>query len=164
MPIYEFYCPDCHMVFNFFSKKINTSKQPDCPKCGRAKLSRQVSMFAHVGSAREEGDMEDMPFDESKMERAMETLAREADGMDENDPRQAAMLMRKMSEMTGMKFGGGMEEAISRMEAGEDPEQIEQEMGDLLEGEEDPMLFPGAKGAGPTRQRPPGHDDTLYDL
>ena len=27
MPIYEFYCPDCNTLFNFFSRTINTSKK-----------------------------------------------------------------------------------------------------------------------------------------
>jgi hypothetical protein len=48
------------------------------------------------------------------------------------------------------------------MEAGEDPEQIEAEMGDLLE-EEDPLVFQGQKKTG--RQKPPPRkDDKLYEL
>jgi hypothetical protein len=152
------------MIFNFFSRGINTTKQPDCPKCGRAKLERQMSLFSHTGQAREKDDMGDMPFDESKMENAMATLAQEAEHLDENDPRQAATLMRKMSQMTGMEFGPGMEEAISRMEAGEDPEQVEQDMGDMLDGEEDPFIMPGGKAGRPGHQRPPARDETLYDL
>jgi hypothetical protein len=57
-----------------------------------------------------------------------------------------------------------MTEALRRMERGEDPDQIEAEMGDLLEGE-DPFLLPGKKGAKKTGGRPaPRRDDTLYDL
>jgi hypothetical protein len=70
--------------------------------------------------------------------------------------------MRKLTEMTGLKLGSGMEEALRRMESGEDPEQIEAEMGDLLEGE-DPFLTEGQKGAG-RRTRPPRKDETLYEL
>ena len=33
MPIYEFYCPHCHRVFNFLSRAVNTDKTPDCPQC-----------------------------------------------------------------------------------------------------------------------------------
>jgi hypothetical protein len=29
MPIYEFYCEDCHTIFNFFSKNVNTTKKPN---------------------------------------------------------------------------------------------------------------------------------------
>jgi hypothetical protein len=50
------------------------------------------------------------------------------------------------------------------MERGEDPDQIEAEMGDLLEGE-DPFLLPGKKGGKRSGKRPaPQRDDTLYDL
>ena len=70
--------------------------------------------------------------------------------------------MRKLTSMTGLELGAGMEEALRRMEAGEDPEQIEAEMGDLLE-EEDPLLFQGQKKS-TSHKRPPRKDDTLYEL
>ena len=108
--------------------------------------------------------MDDLPIDESKMEQAMNVLAGEADKINEDDPKQAAGLMRKLSDMTGLKLGAGMDEALSRMERGEDPEQIEAEMGDLLEGE-DPFELPEKKGRGiKTRQPAPTRDETLYDL
>jgi len=123
-----------------------------------------MSAFAFTGKAKEGGEEEDLPFDESKMEKAMQMLAGEADRINEDDPRQAANLMRKLSNMTGMELGSGMEEAISRMERGEDPEQIEAEMGDLLESE-DPFSFSGKKGKGGALvRRPPIKDETLYDL
>lgn len=99
------------------------------------------------------------------MGRAMETLAREAERIDDNDPRQAADLMRKLTDMTGIEMGPQMQEALRRMEAGEDPEQVEAEMGDLLE-EEEPFLLPGQKGrkTGRSAPAPPKRDDTLYEL
>ena len=164
MPIYEFYCDRCHTIFNFFSRTVNTRKIPVCPRCKDNKLSRQVSMFAIAGRAKEDGDMDDLPFDEGQMEKAMQMLAGEAEKINEDDPRQAAQLMRKLTHMTGMDLGDGMEEALSRMEQGEDPEQIEAEMGDLLEGE-DPFQLKGKKGAHDrTRRRAPARDETLYDL
>ncbi|MDY6790911.1 MAG: hypothetical protein SWH54_06550 [Thermodesulfobacteriota bacterium] len=108
--------------------------------------------------------MEDLPFDESKMEQAMNMLAGEADKINEDDPGQAANLMRKLTDMTGMQLGPGMEEALSRMEKGEDSEKIEAEMGDILEGEE-PFLFPGKTGSGKKKKHlKPLVDETLYDL
>jgi len=164
MPIYEFYCEDCHTIFNFLSRTVNTTKRPKCPRCKKKKLSRQVSLFSFTGKAKEDGDMDDMPIDESKMEQAMQMLAKEADNINEDDPRQAADLMRKLSDMTGLQLGDGMNEALDRMEAGEDPEQIEAEMGDLLEGE-DPFSLLEKKGKGLKDKRPePSRDETLYDL
>ena len=46
----------------------------------------------------------------------------------------------------------------------EDPEKIEAEMGDLLEGE-DPFELPEKKGSmGRVQRAAPYRDDTLYDL
>ena len=163
MPIYEFYCPDCNTIFNFFSRTINTEKRPVCPRCKVRTLDRQMSAFAVTGRAKDGGDEDDLPFDESKMEKAMQMLAGEAERINEDDPRQAANLMRKLTDMTGMELGDGMAEALSRMERGDDPEQVEADMGDLLESE-DPFILPGRKGGAKSVHRSPSRDDTLYDL
>ena len=163
MPIYEFFCKDCNTIFNFFSSRVNTTKQPMCPKCNRVRLKRQVSVFAAIGRAKEGGDDLGLDLDESRMEQAMEGLAREAEHLNEEDPRQMAGLMRKFSQQTGIHLGNGMEEAMARMEAGEDPEKIEQEMGDILENE-DPFLMPGKPGEKLPRRPGPVHDETLYEL
>lgn len=172
MPIYEFYCRDCHTVFNFFARRVNVAARPSCPRCGRPKLEREISRFAVARGAREPArdapGTDDLPpgMDEAKMEQVMEELGREAESLDEDDPRQAAQLMRKLHERAGMPLSGKMEEAIRRMEAGEDPDQIEQEMGDLWD-EDEPLL--GAESGGRLRGlakklRPPAVDQTLYDL
>jgi putative FmdB family regulatory protein len=163
MPIYEFYCKKCHMIFNFFSASVNTEKRPLCPRCQKTKLARQISRFATVRHREEQEDTGMPDMDEGKVANAMNLLSQEVEHMDENDPRQAANLMRKLRDMTGMNLGPGMEEALKRMEAGEDPEQIEQEMGDLLE-EEEPFSF-GEKPAGRgIKRRAPARDETLYEL
>ncbi len=165
MPVYEFYCPDCHTLFNFLSRRINTEKRPCCPRCGRPDLDRKVSLFAVSRGRKEEEENLPPDLDETKMERMMTALAREADGIDEEDPRQAARLMRKLYDATGLSLGPGMEEAIRRMEAGEDPDVIEEELGDLLE-EEDPFFGQAGKGLRGLKGRvlPPEVDETLYEL
>jgi len=164
MPIYEFYCQSCNTLFNFYSRSINTSKEPLCPKCGIHPLSRQMSAFAFTGKARDDSGTDDLSLDESKMEQAMQMLAGEAENINEDDPRQAANLMRKLTDMTGIELGAGMQEAIRRMESGEDPEQIESEMGDVL-AEEEPFQLSGKKSKLSAGQKKiPIRDDTLYDL
>lgn len=162
MPIYEFYCSQCHMIFNFYSRTVNTEKRPPCPKCGREELDRQMSPFSVLRGAKEDQENGLPDIDESKLEKAMSALASEAQRMNEDDPRQAAQLMRKLTQMTGLELGSGMEEALRRMEAGEDPEQIEAEMGDLLEDEDAPFLQAQPKSA--HRKAPPRKDETLYEL
>jgi hypothetical protein len=103
-------------------------------------------------------------MDEEKLERAMMSLAGEMEGVDENDPRAMARFMRKLSEATGMNLGP-MEEAIRRLESGADPEQLEEEMGDLFDDDNMETLFSkeGIKGL-KRKYVPPAHDDTLYVL
>jgi putative FmdB family regulatory protein len=165
MPIYEFFCADCNTVFNFLSRRPNTDKRPECPKCGKPELQKLMSAFATIGKAKE-NDGED-PFagmDEAKMEQALAGLMREAENVNEDDPRQMAQLMRKFADKTGLNLGGAMEEAMARMEAGEDPDQIEQEMGDLMEGDEPFSLEAMKKKVQAGSKRQPVHDDHLYDL
>lgn len=168
MPMYEFFCPDCDTIFTFFSRKINTETIPACPKCSR-ELTRTISRFAFTGQAKS-GEGEDgadsLPIDETKMEHAMEALASEAEGIDESNPRQAAELMRKFSNLTGLKLGDKVEDALSRMEAGEDPESLEQEMGDIDEKD----LFKLDEAAGtaaaskPKMRKSPMRDENFYEM
>ena len=163
MPIYEFYCENCNTVYKFLSRTVNTKKVPDCPGCKDVKLKRRMSLFAAVSSRKEKDRADDTPpIDEAGMEKAMTMLAKEADKINEDDPRQAANLMRKLSDATGLKMGSGMEEALSRLERGEDPEKIEQEMGDIFESE-GPFSFEDKRKKG--REHPkPKVDETLYEL
>ena len=163
MPIYEFYCEDCNTLFSFFSKNINTEKCPKCPKCKTKRLDRQMSAFAIAGKAKEDSDIDELPINESKMEQAMQMLAGEAEHINEDDPKQAANLMRKLTNMTGLELGAGMEEALRRMEKGDDPDTIEAEMGDMLENE-DPFQFIAKKNPRAARRSAPKRDETLYDL
>ena len=67
---------------------------------------------------------------------------------------------------TGLKLGPAMEEAMQRMEAGEDPDHIEKELGDQLEAE-DPFATQGKRAKLKDMRKkilPPTIDETLYDL
>ena len=170
MPIYEFYCSDCHRVFSFLSRAVNTSTRPACPRCGRARIERRASAFA-VSRGRGEapgasGDAEgpDDGLDEGRLEQAMAGLAEHAEGLDEDDPRAMAELMRRFYDRSGMPIGEGMEEALRRMQAGEDPDEIEEQLGDVLESE-DPLGGGAPAGKrGARRAGPPSIDTTLYEL
>jgi len=162
MPIYEFYCARCNTIYSFFSRSVNTEKVPNCPRCTAEKLQRRMSVFSVVSADRSEREGILSPIDETKMARAMEMLGRETGKMDGDDPRQAVAVMRKLYEMTGLKLKPEMEEALSRLEGGEDPEKIEEEMGGILD-DDDPFSLEGMrkkKGKGSA----PHVDETLYDL
>jgi len=55
--------------------------------------------------------------------------------LDENNPRHMAHMMRKMKDLLPPgSMPREMDIAIKRLEAGEDPEKIEADMGDVLGG------------------------------
>jgi hypothetical protein len=84
------------------------------------------------------------PLMKVKWKKPCKFLPKKPISINEDDPRQAAQLMRKLSHMTGLELGPGMSEALDRMEKGEDPDQLESEMGDML-ADEDPFILPGIK-------------------
>lgn len=163
MPVYEFYCKKCNIIFSFFSASVNTDRRPLCPECKETILERRMSLFSMSHHKKENEDAGPVDsFDEGKMEAALNLLSKEAEHMDENDPRQAAGFMRRFKDMTGMNLGPGMEEAIARMEAGEDPEKIEAEMGDLIDDNE---LFGFKQRTVRTKKnQAPRVDEKIYDL
>lgn len=171
MPVYELYCPDCHTIYNFFSRQVDTTTHPACPDCGRPDLERQMSLFAISKGRRESEEDTELPpgMDEEKMMRAFESMASDFENIDDNDPKQAVRLMRRLYGATGMKLGDGMTEALQRMEAGEDPDQIEAEMGDAL-AQENP--FPGISAKSSLADLkelrrdllPPRRDEAWYPL
>ena len=63
------------------------------------------------------------------------------DGVDENDPRSVARAMRRMSDEMGEPIEPEMQEALTRMEAGEDPERVmaslDEQMGEADDGGDD---------------------------
>ncbi|MGB9715425.1 MAG: FmdB family zinc ribbon protein [Thermodesulfovibrionales bacterium] len=162
MPIYEFYCTECNTIFNFFSMLVNTEKKPFCPRCKKGPLERVISRFSVLKGAKEKDETGMPELDESKIQKAMSLLEKEVKDVNEDDPRQAAYLMRKLIDTAGLRLGSGMEEALRRMEAGEDPDKIEEEMGDIL-NEED-FLDTTPKSVTRTKRKPPERDETLYYL
>ena len=164
MPIYEFACPKCRKIFSFLSKRVNPDRLPVCPKCGNKKLSKEVSRFVMTrglkeSSAKTETESgEPMPdVDDPRVERAMMEMERDMEHLDENNPRHMAHMMRKMKDiMPPGSVPKELDVAIKRLEAGEDPEKIEDDMGDVL-GDLMGGAEGGAGGGGYTK------DSGLYD-
>lgn len=154
MPIYEFACPKCCRIFSFLSKRVNPDRLPQCPKCGNQKLKKEISRFAMTKGLKEpaaapigEDDGPPMPdLDDPRIERAMLEMERDLEHLDENNPKHMAHMMKKMKDlMPPGTMPKEMDIAIKRLEAGEDPEKIEADMGDVLG---DFMGGPEESGAG----------------
>ena len=122
MPIYEYFCQDCQRKVSLLWRSFADaeSREAVCPRCGNTRLSRLISRVAVV---RSEGSRLDDMADPSSLA-----------GLDESDPKSLARLMRKMASETGEELGPEFDEVVGRLEAGEDPEAIEQAMPDLAEG------------------------------
>lgn len=165
MPIYEFACPKCRRIFSFLSKRVNPDRLPTCPKCGNRNMVKQLSRFATVRGLKEaapgaEDNEAGPPLpdpDDPRVERAMRELERDLEHLDENNPRHMAHMMRKMKELLPPgSVPKDLDVAIRRLEAGEDPEKIEQDMGDVL-GD----WFGGEEGGGEAGEY--SRDPGLYD-
>ena len=170
MPIYEYACPKCRVIFNFLSKRIDPERLPTCPKCGNKKMEKQMSRFAMSRGLKEPAAKTDsdeagppMPdMDDPRIERAMMEMERDMEHLDENNPKHMAHMMRKMKDlMPPGTVPKELDVAIKRLEAGEDPEKIEEDMGDVLGdfmgGEDEEGGMSGGGGGAYS------HDSGLYD-
>ena len=110
MPIYEYRCSRCGKKSSRIWMSLPSAaaeKALGCPSCGVSRLVRLFSRFSFPKS--EEKRMESL-MDESTI-----------GGLDENDPKGMARLMRKVSEQTGEPLEGEDVEMLERMENGEMP-------------------------------------------
>lgn len=165
MPIYEFYCRDCHTLFNFFSATIDTETRPPCPQCEKHGLERRPARFAML---KHSGEEEPDPFgdlDDERLAGVMSSMMEEMSQVgDDEDPRKLAGLFRRFSESAGLEPGPRMEEMMARMEAGEDLDQLEEELETDLDGDDSLEEFFRFSKARQTFARRPLVDDTLYFL
>ena len=132
-----------------------------------------MSTFAVTGRAKEKPDAPPGGEpDDSRMDAAMAQMEREIGTIDEENPnpRQLASMMRRMSELTGEKVPEQMEEMLGRMEAGEDMDKLDEEMGamvdeDLPEGAPPESAVETKMKARLRRLRmKPQRDPTLYEM
>jgi len=97
-------------------------------------------------------------MDDPRVESAMREMERDMEHLDENNPKHMAHMMRKMKDiMPPGTMPKELDIAIKRLEAGEDPEKIEADMGDVLGELMGGEGGPGGGGGGYS------HDAGLYD-
>lgn len=132
MPIFEYFCEHCNTIYQFLMRGQRQEKDLECPGCGRSELSRVMSSF-YTTSSRKTSD---------------EDLASDLSDIDENDPKSMARAVRKMADEMGEDLGPELEHALNRLESGEDPEMIEQELEEMGLGDE---MAPGAGASSPSR-------------
>jgi len=117
MPTYQYYCRSCNARFELFlTYEEYDQKIVTCPTCGSKEVQRRIGRVRIAKS--EDRRIEDL-VDPSQLA-----------GI-EDDPRALGRLMRKMGDEMGEDTGPEFDEVVSRLEKGEDPEQIERDMPDL---------------------------------
>ena len=175
MPVYEFHCPHCNLLLEFFARRA-TSRVPPCPHCGGA-LSREVARFS-TGPSGGRDDAEELggsAVDDARAQRAVEALGDRLDAIaNDSDPRAAAKAVREFSEASGLSFSPDVKDMVARLERGADPEAVGAEL-DQLVGEGAAPFAPergaaaassGAIPAAPPPSAPsaPRRDPVLHDM
>jgi putative FmdB family regulatory protein len=120
MPIYEYFCKPCNTIYQFLIRGGRNEELLQCPRCGMGDLERVMSRFSTSSSKSGSGD----------------EMAADLADIDENDPRSMARAVRKMADEMGEDLGPELEHALGRLESGEDPEKIEQELEEMGLGDE----------------------------
>lgn len=169
MPLYEFYCEPCHTIFTFRSPRVDTATVPACPACG-ATLKREVSAFAPI--MRGESAPEASPDGDAarRMDEVLARMGERVQALDDEDadPRDAVKVMQEMAEAGGLTFNKEVQEALSRIEAGEDPERIDEEFKEVFDTENPFAESDGESGGRLSelwrRMRGPRRDPKWHDL
>jgi putative FmdB family regulatory protein len=117
MPHYQYRCQQCQRRFEvFLSYSEYGQKVVVCPHCQSANVQRRIG---RVRIARSE---------ESRLDRLADPSA--LAGLDD-DPRALGRIMREMGNEIGEDMGPEFSEVVDRLEAGQDPEDIEKALPDL---------------------------------
>lgn len=120
MPTYDYRCQSCKARFELYlTYEAYGHEQVLCPACGSDQVTRRIGRIRIAKS--EDRRIEDM-VDPSQLA-----------GI-EDDPKALGRLMRKMGDELGEDTGPEFDEVVSRLEKGQDPEQIERELPDFGEG------------------------------
>ncbi len=185
MPIYEYYCPDNNTIYQFYAKTLAQGQTvPKCPANPAFRMQKIVSAFAVTRGGKADdappspaadrqagGD----PAEDARMDAAMAAMEHEFSSVDENDPRAMARMMRRMSEITGEKIDGEMEEVVRKLEEGADPDSLEDQLGgsDDTTGDDPSAAGSGGEQGSPDAKEPrhrfrarrpaPRRDPKLYD-
>jgi len=169
MPLYEFYCEPCHTIYTFRFPRVDTSTVPPCPVCG-AELAREVSSFAHIVKGKNSSDPMEGCESASRMGQVLAQMGERLQSLDDDDadPREAVKVMKELASAGGMNFKKEVREAMARIEAGEDPERIDEEFSEVFETDNpfaDGESESGAKSLNWWRRlRGPRRDPKWYDL
>jgi putative FmdB family regulatory protein len=119
MPTYTYRCENCHKRFEvYLSYSEYDQAIVHCSNCGSSDVRRIIHKVRIARS--DDSRFEDMSDPGS------------LDGL-EDDPKALGRFMRKMESELGEEAGPEFDEVVSRLEKGQNPEEIEKEMPGLMD-------------------------------
>jgi putative FmdB family regulatory protein len=98
MPIYEYRCQECRRISGFLVLNHQEPFVPVCQRCGSQSLERILSRV-HVRLS-----------EETRMERLADPT--QWGGLDENDPKSMARMMKKMGQELGEDYPGEVDQLM----------------------------------------------------
>ena len=98
MPIYEFRCQDCRRISDFLLLNLHEDFTPVCKRCGSASMERVLSRVNVRLS------------EETRLERLADPAL--WGGLDENDPKSMAKMLKKLGPELGEDFPGEVDQMI----------------------------------------------------
>ena len=117
MPSYEYRCLNCKRRFEvILSYSEYSQKTIHCSHCGSENVQRRIGRIRFARS------------DESRLENLADPAS--LAGL-EDDPRALGRMMRQMSSEVGEEMGPEFDEVVHRLESGQSPDQIENDLPDL---------------------------------
>lgn len=117
MPNYDYRCLECKRRFDIFIPYADYGKSKvTCPFCQSENVQRRIGKV-RIGRS-----------EESRLENYSDPSMLE--GL-EDDPKALGRMMRQMSQELGEDMGPEFSEVVSRLEAGQSPEEIESSLPDL---------------------------------
>lgn len=123
MPNYSYQCLDCQKRFMIFLTYQEYGKKAvQCPYCESKNVTRRLS---RVRFSRSEESRLDSLADPSQLA-----------GI-EDDPKAMGKLLRQMGNELGEEAPPEFDEVVGRLEAGQSPEEIEQDLPDIGGGMDD---------------------------
>ncbi len=98
MPIYEYRCQDCRRISDFLILNLQEDFSPVCKRCGGSAMERVLSRVNVRLS------------EETRMERLADPNM--WGGLDENDPKSMAKMLKKLGPELGEDFPGEVDQMI----------------------------------------------------
>ena len=127
MPIYDYFCFDCRQRFEVFLSYQEYGTIPvTCSHCRSKNVRRRLP---RVRGARSDDSRAEALASDYSDPSALAGL--------ENDPQALGRMMRKMGNEIGEQMPPEFGEVVGRLEKGQSPEEIEQDMPDLGAGLDD---------------------------